>query len=147
MEGKVKWFSEEKGFGFIVGSDGVERFFGVRDIEGVELPNNGASVIFDPAEGKKGPRATKVSITKKGARSSDERVTCGNCGKKMIPRIITGPPLVHGKGSWTPVPKKSVCPFCGAVHQEFPASTGEKAGLVIFIIVFIIIAASILSGF
>lgn len=147
MEGKVKWFSEAKGFGFIVGNDGEERFFGVRDIKGADLPNNGDSVAFDVAEGKKGPKATNVTITKKGEGRSDERATCSSCGKKMIPRIITGPPLVHGQGSWTPVPKKSVCPFCGSIHQKFPPSMGEKIGLVIFIIIFVIIAGSILSGF
>lgn len=126
MEGKVKWFSEEKGFGFIVGSDGVERFFGVRDIKGVDLPKNGSSVNFEAAEGKKGPIATDVTITNRGESGSDERVTCSNCGKKIIPRIITGPPLVRGNGSWTPVPKKSVCPFCGGLHKNFPPSRERK---------------------
>lgn len=149
MEDKVKWFSEEKGFGFIVGSDGIERFFGVRDIKGAELPNNGASLAFDLAEGKRGPKAINITITSKGESRSydDERVSCGSCGKKMIPRIITGPPLVHGQGSWTPVPKKSVCPFCGSIYQKFPPSAGEVIGSVVFFIVFISIAGFILSGF
>jgi hypothetical protein len=69
--------------------------------------------------------------------SRDERETCGSCGKKMIPRIITGPPLVHGQGSWTPVPKKSICPFCGVTHRKFPPSLGEKIGSAIFSLVLI----------
>ena len=64
----------------------------------------------------------------------------------MVPRIITGPPLVHGRGGWTPVPKRSVCPFCGATFQKFPPSTGEKVGLVIFLVVFATIAFSILAA-
>ena len=147
MEGKVKWFSEQKGFGFIVGNDGIERFFRVRDIKGVDLPNNGALVEFESAEGKKGPKAINIVITSKGESRSDERISCRSCGKKMIPRIITGPPLVHGQGSWTPVPKKSVCPFCGSLHQKFPPSAGEMIGAVIFAIVFVFIAGFILSGF
>lgn len=130
MEGKVKWFSKEKGFGFIVGNDGIERFFGVRNIKGVNLPNNGDFVTFESAEGKKGPKALNITIIKKGESSSDERETCSSCGKKMIPRIITGPPLVHGQGGWTPVPKKSVCPFCGNLHKKFPPSTGEQVATV-----------------
>ena len=63
MEGQVKWFSEQKGFGFIVGDDGEERFFGVRDITGVDLPHNGDVVMFEPADGAKGPKATHVTIT------------------------------------------------------------------------------------
>lgn len=59
---------------------------------------------------------------------TDEREICTSCGKKMMPRIITGPPLVHGQGSWTPVPKKSICPFCGATHKKFPASVGQRIG-------------------
>ncbi|NLY13403.1 MAG: cold shock domain-containing protein [Gammaproteobacteria bacterium] len=147
MDGTVKWFSKEKGFGFIVGSDDIERFFGVRDIKGVDLPNNGDLVEFDSVDGKKGPKAINITITSKGESLSDERVSCSNCGKKMIPRIITGPPLVHGQGSWTPVPKKSICPFCGSMHQKFSASAGEKIGLVIFVIVFICIVGFISSIF
>lgn len=139
MDGKVKWFSSNKGFGFIHGNDGIERHFAVRDITGAELPSNGDSVSFEHQDGKKGPRALKVSITSRAApshsNSRDDRAICSNCQKRMIPRIITGPPLVHGRGSWTPVPKRSICPFCGHTHQEFPASGGELAGAILFGIV------------
>lgn len=140
MEGQVKWFSEQKGYGFIIGEDGIERFFGIRDIAGVELPHNEDTVSFEPAEGEKGPKAANVSITWKADHRVDDRPICDSCGRKMTPRIIPGSPLVHGQGSWTPVPKKSIFPFCGSIYQEFPASTGEKIGQAIFIIILIVIA-------
>ena len=70
--------------------------------------------------------------TEQHQSKNDERVSCSSCGKKMIPRIITGPPVIRPQNGWTPVPKKSVCPFCAATHQKFPMSTGEKVGLTIF---------------
>lgn len=74
---------------------------------------------------------------------SDQRVVCVHCHKKMVPRIITGPPLVRPSHGWTPVPKKSVCPFCAGTHMTFPASTGQKIAATVFIGIFVVIAASI----
>lgn len=149
LPGKVKWFSPEKGYGFIHGEDGVDRHFAVRDIRGAELPTNGDGVLFRQAEGKKGPRATNVSLTSRASSrrdSHDERAVCGNCGKRMVPRIITGPPLIHGKGSWTPVPKKSICPFCAHTHQKFPASTGEVARAIVFAVAALLFVAFVLGS-
>jgi len=75
-----------------------------------------------------------VKERKRKYKDRDDRVVCPSCGKKMIPRIITGPPVVRPSGGWTPVPKKSICPFCGETYQTFPMSLGEKIGLVFFII-------------
>jgi ribosomal protein S27E len=92
-----------------------------------------------PAHVKKCKHCGEWLTKPDGHRSAaDERETCSSCGKKMIPRIITGPPLIHGQGGWTPVPKKSICPFCGATHKTFPASLGEKIGLTIFGVIFLI---------
>lgn len=67
----------------------------------------------------------------------DSRVTCYSCHKKMIPRIITGPPLIRFEGYWTPVPKKSVCPYCMSTYKVFPVSSAEKIGIGIFVVAII----------
>ena len=59
-QGKVKWFNEEKGYGFIEQSDGQRDLFVHRsEIEG-SYPAEGDSVEFEVGEGKKGPCAVNV---------------------------------------------------------------------------------------
>ena len=131
MRGKVKWFSTEKGYGFIVGADGGEYFFSVSDIKGADLPNNGDNVEFTETQTAKGARAKAVTIAARLAAApktmtheSDNRVRCRSCGKAMIPRIVTGPPLGATR-HWTPVPKHSICPVCAKIHETFEPADGE----------------------
>ena len=78
----------------------------------------------------------------------EDKVLCGSCGKRMVPRIITGAPLVNLPLGGEPVLKKSVCPFCGAVHQSFPASPGQIVLQVMLImIVMALFVTVIFSGF
>ena len=111
MRGKVKWFSKEKGYGFITGEDGEDRYFDVRSVKGSELPDYGDIVEFEHQEGKKGPRAVNVVIIEKprDSQTKDERVICPHCGKRMIPRLIT----------YQGILERSVCPFCGQTYKEF----------------------------
>lgn len=61
--GTVKWFSEQKGYGFITPDDGgKDLFVHFSNIigEGFRNLQDGQPVQFERAEGKKGPEATKV---------------------------------------------------------------------------------------
>lgn len=62
MQGKVKFFNEGKGFGFIEADDGKEYFVHQTGLkEGVVLQENDV-VSFDVVDGDRGPKAVNVSL-------------------------------------------------------------------------------------
>jgi CspA family cold shock protein len=62
MRGTVKWFNDNKGFGFITQEEGPEVFVHFSEIqgEGFKTLNEGEEVEFDLVEGERGPKATNV---------------------------------------------------------------------------------------
>jgi CspA family cold shock protein len=63
-QGTVKWFSEDKGYGFIKPDDGGEDVFvhhtGIAG-EGFKTLDEGDKVTYEVTEGRKGPQAENVS--------------------------------------------------------------------------------------
>ena len=61
--GKVKWFNDSKGFGFITPTDGGKDVFvhhsSIR-IDGFKTLSEGQSVSFEVQNGPKGPSAVNV---------------------------------------------------------------------------------------
>ena len=64
MNGTVKWFNGEKGFGFITGEDGNDVFahFSQINSEGYKSLDEGQKVSYDVAEGPKGPQAENITV-------------------------------------------------------------------------------------
>ncbi|MGI6329029.1 MAG: cold-shock protein [Dethiobacteria bacterium] len=62
MEGKVKWFNSEKGYGFIERSEGGDVFvhFSAIQTDGFKTLEEGQSVKFDVVEGNRGLQAANV---------------------------------------------------------------------------------------
>jgi cold shock protein len=62
-KGKVKWFSNQKGYGFITREDGKDVFVHHTAItgEGYKTLEEGQAVEFDVTQGPKGEQATNVS--------------------------------------------------------------------------------------
>lgn len=60
--GTVKWFNDEKGFGFIEQSEGPDVFVHFRAIEGTgrRTLTDGQQVEFEVVQGQKGPQAENV---------------------------------------------------------------------------------------
>ena len=66
MNGTVKWFNNQKGYGFISDSEGNDVFvhYSGLAMEGFKSLEEGASVEFDVVDGAKGPQATNVTVVR-----------------------------------------------------------------------------------
>ena len=63
--GTVKWFSGEKGYGFITPADGSKDLFvhfSAIQGEGYKSLPEGAKVEYEPQQGAKGPQAANVTL-------------------------------------------------------------------------------------
>lgn len=62
VQGRVKWFNNEKGFGFIEREGEADVFvhFSAINGDGFKSLEEGQEVSFDIEEGERGPQATNV---------------------------------------------------------------------------------------
>ncbi len=62
QEGKVKFFNQNKNYGFVAGDDGKDYFVHSSGIaQGIYL-KEGDKVSFEVVDGERGPKADKVEI-------------------------------------------------------------------------------------
>lgn len=62
-KGTVKWFNNQKGYGFICGEDGKDIFvhFSGLNMDGFKSLEEGQNVEYEVAGGEKGPQAVNVT--------------------------------------------------------------------------------------
>ena len=65
-KGTVKWFNNQKGYGFITDEEGKDVFvhFSGLNMEGFKTLEDNQAVEFDVSDGAKGPQATNVTVIK-----------------------------------------------------------------------------------
>jgi len=63
MEGTVKWFNADKGYGFIEREDGDDVFvhFSAIQTDGFKTLDEGQEVEFEVVDGNRGPQAANVT--------------------------------------------------------------------------------------
>lgn len=64
MRGTVKWFNDQKGYGFITREGGEDLFVHFREIQsqGFKTLTEGQAVEFEETQGQKGPQASNVRV-------------------------------------------------------------------------------------
>ena len=64
MNGTVKWFNSEKGYGFITGEDEKDVFAHFSQIksDGYKSLQEGQKVSYDVVSGQKGPQAENITV-------------------------------------------------------------------------------------
>ena len=63
-KGTVKWFNNQKGYGFISDESGKDVFvhYSGLNMDGYKTLEEGAAVSFDIVDGEKGPQSVNVTI-------------------------------------------------------------------------------------
>ncbi len=97
MRGTVKWFNEQKGFGFLTGTDGKDAFLHASNlpetIDGGEL-TDGRAVEFEVEQGPKGPRVKTIKLLASTA------AILLLAGTMLIPGLmLTGCNDLHARGA------------------------------------------------
>jgi len=63
--GKVKWFDQKRGYGFITRDSGGEVFVHISNIDGGQILQENNVVEYEVGPGKKGEQALTVKVVKK----------------------------------------------------------------------------------
>ena len=101
--GRVKWFSLEKGFGFIANDEGEDVYLAATSLpEGVATVKPGTKLEFSIADSRKGPQALSVhiidappSLVENSRANSDDLAAMIEDTIKMLDKVGNG--LRHGR--------------------------------------------------
>ena len=101
--GRVKWFSLEKGYGFIANDEGEDVYLAATSLpEGVATVKPGTKLEFSIADSRKGPQALSVhiidappSLVENSRVNSDDLAAMIEDTIKMLDKVGNG--LRHGR--------------------------------------------------
>lgn len=101
--GHVKWFSLEKGFGFIASDEGEDVYLAATSLpEGVTTIKPGTKLEFGVADGRRGPQALSVriidappSLVESGRVNPDDLAAMIEDTIKILDKVGNG--LRHGR--------------------------------------------------
>ena len=151
-KGKIKFFNEYKGYGFIIDSQGKEVFFSMSDLNGKILPYTDCIVTYKLSKGSRGLTAKQINIIKYPvsdkpkslgeqpdasfsfkSTTNTSKLPCPSCNVLVYPRLVIKDNEAY----------KSLCPLCGGTIKEFQTSLNE----IIFGFIFGIVGQIILFSF
>ena len=101
--GKVRFFDEEKGYGFIEGDDGQQVFLHATNLpEGTTTVRKGTRVEFSVADGRRGPQVLSLrllepqtSLVKLKRKSADDLAVIVEDTITLLDQVNSG--LKHGR--------------------------------------------------
>ena len=116
-KGTIKFYSSEKGYGFIyIKHSREDMYFHINDWKNQTPPVVNDDVEFETTISKGKFKAINIRVIKSSTEKkeenfakNDDRIICPGCKKRIVPRIITS----KGNASHT------MCPYCGAVIKTF----------------------------
>lgn len=76
FKGKVKWFNNQKGYGFLVSEDGTEFFVhysGINTTEKFKSLAEDENVVFDVIDTEKGRQAINVTVVEVVTENNEEK--------------------------------------------------------------------------
>lgn len=126
MKGTVKWFSAQKGYGYILSNNNEEHYFNIQAVHGEQLPEAGDIVEFTAYQGNKSLNAKhihvltdKISATQNAVHDTshkikEPKVRCLSCNRKMVPMVVYEQHVVL-KGTYA---SHSICPHCSTTYQQ-----------------------------
>lgn len=82
MDGRIKMFNEEKGYGFILGVDSNDYFFHISQVKSVSNLSRGTFVHFTPSSGSKGLIALEIT-PKESSQKHPTFIACGDVRIKL----------------------------------------------------------------
>ena len=132
--GVIKWFSEEKGYGYVTDKRNQDLYFGVKDVIGADLPTNGDKVKYEEYIGKENVNAAKDIVILEKKNPDFKKIHCDSCDAEVKPKHWH-----FGGTDYTNIKTAYMCPNCGNSLYETGGGFNKLAK---FILIFV--ATSIL---